>query len=184
MDRQSRVLGQQTLLSAIGLGSASFMPRWVSTWSGLQMRGARAQSPVSSSASSELRKLRSSFADIRCDVERASDIAARSLVRKAAKARSLPEAELQQLLHQASAANLASEDSAAFVRALAKYLDAIIREARGDPDPWRRAKWQGQQQRQDEAPKPKGNSYAAGRYKRDPAAFGDAAADCGDDPPF
>ena len=133
---------------------------------------------------SELRTLRSSFADIRCDVERASDIAARSLVRKAAKARSLPEAELQQLLHQASAANLASENSAAFVRAMAKYLDAIIREARGDPDPWRRNHWQGQQQRQAEAPKPIGNSYAAARYKRDPAAFGDAAADCGDDPPF
>jgi RepB DNA-primase N-terminal domain len=132
----------------------------------------------------ELRTLRSSFADVRCDVERASDIAARSLVRKAAKARSLPEAELQQLLHQASAANLASEDSAAFVRAMANYLDAIIREAKGDPDPWRRNHWQGRQQSQAVAPKPKGNSYAAARYKRDPAAYGVAATDCPDDPPF
>jgi len=125
----------------------------------------------------ELRALRPGVADIRGDAERAADLAARSLARKAAKSKGLREAELRRLLDQASPAGVADTDSTAFVREMARHLDAIIREAKGDPDPWRSARWRGERQREAEMSKPRGNAYAAARNKRDPAAFEDAGAD-------
>ena len=85
----------------------------------------------------DLRGLRSSFADIRSDAERAADLAARSLARKAVKPQQLADADMQRSLSQASPAGIAAEDSAAFAREMARHLTAIIRQARGDPDPWR-----------------------------------------------
>jgi hypothetical protein len=116
----------------------------------------------------ELRALRTSLSDVRCDSERAGDLAARSLVRKGAKSRGLGEADLKRLLEQASPASVADEDSLAFMRQMVRHLDAIIRQANGDPDPWRTARWRGQRQGEAETPKPKGNAYAAARAKRDP----------------
>jgi hypothetical protein len=132
----------------------------------------------------ELRALRSSFTDIRSDAERAADLAARSLVRKEARRRQLPEAELQRVLSQASPASVANDDSGAFAREMARHLTAIIREARGDPDPWRKARWPERSGRQGEIARPNGNAYAAARMKRDPSAFERDGQDRSDDPPF
>lgn len=119
----------------------------------------------------DLMALRSSFADLRCDAEYAADLAARSLVRKAAKANQLSEPDLQRLLDQASPAGVSPEESAPFVRQMARHLDAIIREAKGDPDPWRSARWRQRSARQAEPAKQNGNAYAAARMKRDPSAL-------------
>jgi hypothetical protein len=132
----------------------------------------------------DLMTLRSSFADLRRDAEYAADLAARSLVRKAAKGNQLSAAELQRLLNQASPAAVAPEESTAFVRQMARHLDAIIRKAKGDPDPWRTAGWQQRSGRQAEAAKPNGNAYASARMKRDPSAFERDGQDGSDDPPF
>jgi hypothetical protein len=50
---------------------------------------------------------------------------------------------------------------------MVRHLDSIIRESKGDPDPWRRTRRRGKGQ----APvsQPKGNAYAAARAKRDPS---------------
>jgi hypothetical protein len=128
----------------------------------------------------DLRELRSSFADIRSDAERAADLAARSLARKAAKPQQPLDADMQRLLSQASPAGIAAEDSAAFAREMARHLNAIIREARGDPDPWRSAYWR----KRAESPKPNGNAYAAVRMKRDPTVLDHDGQDRSDDPPF
>ena len=74
------------------------------------------------------------------------DIAARSITRKAAKSKGLPEAEIEPLVRQASPASVPDEDAVLFVREMARHLDAIIREAKGDPDPWRKSYWQGKHQ--------------------------------------
>ena len=115
----------------------------------------------------ELRALRPSLGDVRCDAERAADLAARSLVRKEAKDQGLGEADLQRLLKQASPVSVPDEESLAFVRQMVRHLDSIIRESKGDPDPWRRTRRRGKGQ----APvsQPKGNAYAAARAKRDPS---------------
>ena len=97
----------------------------------------------------ELRALRTSLGDVRCDAERAADLAARSLVRKEAKSQGLGEADLRRLLEQTSPASVADEDSLAFMRQMVRHLDAIIREAKGDPDPWRTARWRGKGQAPD-----------------------------------
>jgi hypothetical protein len=133
---------------------------------------------------SELRVLRSSFADLRCDAERAADIAARSTARKAAKSKGLADGEIDRLVGQASPAGVPDEDAALFVREMARHLDAIIREAKGHPDPWRRSSWQGKRQPKIEEPKPTTNAYAAARHKRDPSAFERAGPDGPDEPPF
>jgi hypothetical protein len=117
----------------------------------------------------ELRALRSSIPDIRFHLERAADLAARSLVRKAAKANQLSEPDLKRLLDQSSPAGVTPEESVSFVREMARHLDAIIRQAKGDPDPWRSARWRQRSGQQAEAVKPNGNAYAAARMKRDPS---------------
>jgi hypothetical protein len=132
----------------------------------------------------ELRVFRSSFADIRSDAERAADLAARSLARKAAKSQQLAEADMQRLLSQAVPAGIAAEDSAAFAREMARHLTAMIREAKGDPDPWRSARWRERSGRQGETARPNGNAYAAARMKRDPTALDQGGQDRSDEPPF
>jgi len=132
----------------------------------------------------ELRVLRPSFADLMRDAERAADIAARTTARKAAKSKGLADGEIDQLVRQASPASVPDDDAALFVREMARHLDAIIREANGDPDPWRRSSWQGKRQPQIEEPKPATNAYAAARHKRDPSAFERAASPGPDEPPF
>jgi hypothetical protein len=131
----------------------------------------------------ELRVLRPSFADLRREAERAADIAARSTARKAAKSKGLADREIDQLVRQATPASVPDEDAAVFVKEMARHLDAIIREASGDPDPWRRSSWQGRRQPKIEQPKST-NAYAAARHKRDPSSFEQAGPDAPDDPPF
>jgi hypothetical protein len=132
----------------------------------------------------DLRVLRPSFADLRGDVERAADIAARSATRKAAKSKGLADGEIDRLVRQATPACVPNEDAALFVREMARHLDAIIREANGDPDPWRRSSWQGKRQPKVEEQKPTTNAYAAARHKRDPSSFEQAGPDAPDEPPF
>jgi hypothetical protein len=132
----------------------------------------------------ELRALRPSFADLRREAERAADIAARTTTKKAAKAKGLADEEIERLGRQASPASVPDEDAVLFVREMARHLDAIIREANGDPDPWRRSSWQGRRQPKIEEPKPTTNAYAAARHKRDPSAFERAGPDGTDEPPF
>ena len=110
----------------------------------------------------ELRALRPSLGDVRCDAERAADLAARSLVRKGAKGQGLGEADLRRLLEQASPASVADEDSLAFMRQMKRHLDAIIRQANGDPDPWRTARWRGQRQGEAESAKAEGECLRCG----------------------
>jgi hypothetical protein len=134
----------------------------------------------------ELRVLRPSIADLRREAERAADIAARSTARKAAKSKGLADVEIDRLVRQASPAGVPDDDAALFVREMARHLDAITREAKGDPDPWRRSSWQGKRQPKVGESKPATNAYAAARHKRDPSAFERVGPDPdrSDDPPF
>jgi len=61
------------------------------------------------------------------------------------------------------------KDAVAFVRAMARALDSIIREARGEADPWRKEYWQQRRAKHDQndAAKSGHNAYAAARHKRD-----------------
>jgi hypothetical protein len=128
--------------------------------------------------------LRPSIADLRREAERAADIAARSTARKTAKAKGLADEGIDRLVRQAGPASVPDEDAALFVREMARHLDAIIREAKGDPDPWRRSSWKGKRQPKVGEPNPTTNAYAAARHKRDPSAFERAGPDASDDPPF
>ena len=121
----------------------------------------------------ELRTLRKSFAEIRCDAERAARAAARSLARKAGKLMQLTEADIAHMVERASPETVDSEDSAAFVRAMVRPLNSIIREAKGEPDPWRSERWKRWQAKQgkNDATKPEGNAYAEAQLKRNPSAF-------------
>jgi hypothetical protein len=106
----------------------------------------------------ELRKLLPSPEEVRSQLERAGDMAARKVVKKTAKDEGLEGAEVEGRIKQACPACIPPEGSIAFVRELAGYLDPIIREARGDPDPWRK-RWRDQRQ-VSPAPTPKRNAYA------------------------
>jgi hypothetical protein len=132
----------------------------------------------------DLRVIRPTIADLRRDAERAADIAARTTSRKAAKSKGLADGEIELLVRRATPASVADEDAALFVREMARHLDAIILEAKGDPDPWRKSFWQGKRQPKVEEPKPATNAYAAARHKRDPSAFERTGPDAPDDPPF
>jgi hypothetical protein len=91
---------------------------------------------------------------------------------------------MQRLLSQASPAGIVAEGSTAFAREMARHLTAIIREARGDPDPWRNARWRERSGRQGETARTNANAYAAARMKRDPAALTKVDRDRSDEPPF
>ena len=95
--------------------------------------------------------------------------AARSLARKAGKLMQLTEADIAHMVEHASPETVDSEDSAAFVRAMVRPLDSIIREAKGEPDPWRKEYWQQRRAKHDQndAAKSGHNAYAAARHKRD-----------------
>jgi RepB DNA-primase N-terminal domain len=84
----------------------------------------------------ELLEIRRSFAAVRLDAERAGDIAARRLVKRTANG--IPDRDRVKLIDNAIPASVPGEDSRAFVRAMAQYLDLILREAKGEVDPWRR----------------------------------------------
>jgi hypothetical protein len=130
----------------------------------------------------ELRKLRPCLGDVRSDLERAGDIAARKLVRTAARKLGLGDAEVERQAKQACPAGISEEDSLSFVKEVAGYLTPIIREAQGDPDPWRRARRRQDGQRPPE-PSPKRNAYLEAGAKRDPSAFG-TGGDDGESAPF
>lgn len=117
----------------------------------------------------DLRTLRKSFVEIRHDAERAADIAARTLAKKIGKAAGMTEAEIAHAVREACPARVDKEDSAGFVREMARHLKAIVREAQGHPDPWGSRRWR-QKQQQSDATEPKVNAYAAARHKRDSSA--------------
>ena len=94
----------------------------------------------------DLRTLRKSFVEIRHDAERAADIAARTLAKKIGKVAGMTEAEMAHAVREACPARVDKEDSAGFVREMARHLKAIVREAQGDPDPWGSRRWRQKQQ--------------------------------------
>ena len=129
----------------------------------------------------DLRTLRKSFAEVRSDVERAADLAARSLARKAGKETGATDTDIAHMVKQATPAGVDREDAGAFVRQMARHLDAITRQAQGDPDPWRTKHWR-QQQQSSRTVETSGNAYAEARHKRDAAVFNRAIKGGDDDP--
>ena len=104
--------------------------------------------------------------EIRHDAERAADIAARTLAKKIGKAMGQTEAAIAHMVREACPARVDKEDSAGFIREMARHLKSIVLEAQGHPDPWGKQRWERwRTQQQSEAAKP--NGYAAVRHKRD-----------------
>jgi hypothetical protein len=119
----------------------------------------------------DLRTIRKSLAEIRRDAERAADLAARSVARKAGKRMGLSDTDIKHMVEKACPASIEIEDTTLFVREMARHLDAIIREAQGNPDPWGTHRWRRGQQQVGDHSKANGNAYAVARHKRDPSAF-------------
>jgi hypothetical protein len=84
----------------------------------------------------ELLEVRRSSTAVRQDAERAGDMAARRLAKRTAN--TVSEQHRAKLVDNAIPASVPADDSPAFVRAMGQYLDSILREAKGEVDPWRR----------------------------------------------
>lgn len=74
----------------------------------------------------DLRTIRNSPAEIRRDAERAADLAARSVARKAGKLMGLTEADIKHMVEHATPVSVDHEDAADFVREMANELDVIV----------------------------------------------------------